>query len=91
MFRIEAVKNFRDVKKGDKGGFVENDNNLSHDGDCWIYGKAKVFDHANVYGNAIVCDDAKVYGEANIFDNAEVYGNAMVHGRAKCIWFCACI
>ena len=83
LFRIEAVKNFRDVKKGDKGGFVENENNLSHDEDCWISGDAKIFGHANVYGNAIVCDDAKVFGEANIFDNAEVYGDAMVLGRAN--------
>ena len=88
LFRIEAVKDlenvkFKKVKKGDKGGFVENENNLSHDGDCWIYGNAKVFGNAKVYGNAIVCDDAEVYGEANIFDNADVYGNAMVSGRAN--------
>ena len=27
--RIEALKDFADVKKGDKGGFVESENNLS--------------------------------------------------------------
>lgn len=88
LFRIEAVKDFKNVKfknvkKGDKGGFVENENNLSHDGDCWIYGEAKVFGNAKVYGSAIVCGYAEVYGNADIFDNAEVYGNAMVHGGAN--------
>ena len=58
LYRIKALKNFSDVKKGDKGGFVESEDNLSHDGDCWIYnnakayGKATVFDHAKVFNNA---------------------------------------
>lgn len=76
LFRIEAVKNFRNVKKGDKGGFVENENNLSHDGDCWIRGNARVHGNSMVYGNAEVC------GEADVFDSAEVFGNALVHGFA---------
>lgn len=77
LFRIEAVKNFRNVKKGDKGGFVENESNLSHDGDCWIRGNARVYGNSMVYGNAEVCGDADVY------DNAEVFGNALVHGFAN--------
>ena len=29
LYRIEALKDFGDVHKGDKGGFVENETNLS--------------------------------------------------------------
>ena len=85
LFRIEALKDFRNVRKGDKGGFVENENNLSHDEDCWISGDAKVFGDASVYenakifGNASVYGYAKVYGNANIYENAEIYGTAIVH------------
>lgn len=43
LYRIEALKDFSNVKKGDKGGFVESEENLSQNGDCWIYGNAKVF------------------------------------------------
>ncbi len=71
LYRIRAFKDFSDVKKGDLGGFVESENNLSHQGNCWVY-----YDAA-VYGKARVCENAKVYG------NARVYDNAMIHGRAR--------
>ena len=32
LCRIEALKDFGDVKKGDKGGFIEDEHNLSHAG-----------------------------------------------------------
>ena len=34
LYRIEALKDFGDVKRGDKGGFIESENNLSHYGNC---------------------------------------------------------
>ena len=37
LHRIKALKDFGDVKKGDIGGYVENEWNLSQDGECWIY------------------------------------------------------
>ena len=29
LYRIEALTYFGDVKQGDKGGFIENENNLT--------------------------------------------------------------
>lgn len=75
LYRIEALKDFDNVKKGDKGGFIENEENLSQYGDCWIYDDAKVYD------NAEVSDNAEVYGITWVFDNAQVYGNAVVRGH----------
>ena len=77
LYRIEALKDFNDVKKGDKGGFVESDNNLTQSGDCWIY------DDAKVYGNAKVIDNATVESSAKIFDNAIISGSATVYGQSK--------
>ena len=77
LHRIEALKDLSVVKKGDKGGFVQSEKNLSHDGDCWIFGNANVFGDANVFGSA------KVYGDANVFGDAYVSGNANVYGSAK--------
>ena len=39
LYRIEALKSFNDgwVKKGEKGGYIEKEDNLSQDGDCWVY------------------------------------------------------
>lgn len=86
--KIEALKDFANVHKGDKGGYVETENNLSQEGDCWIYEEAKVFDFAKIYDNAKIGDyacifrHAKVYGNALICHNARVFGNAQVFGNA---------
>ena len=77
LYRIKSLKDFGNVKKGDKGGFVEKEENLSQSGDCWVY------DNAKVYNNAKVFDYADIYGNAEIFGNAIVSGNAMVYGNAK--------
>ena len=74
--RIIALRDFGEVKKGDIGGWIEGQENLSHYDDCWVCGEAEV------YGNAIVCGDAKVYGNAEVYGDATVYGNAEVYGNA---------
>ena len=85
LFRIEAVRDFGGVEKGDKGGFVEKEDNLSHDGDAWVSGDAEVYGDAKVYGDAEVSGDAEVYGDAWVSGNAKVYGNAWVYGDLKLI------
>lgn len=77
LCRIEALKDFGDVKKGDKGGFIEDEHNLSHDGNSWVY------DNACVYGNARVCGDAWVCGNAKIENNSDyiVFKNWWSSGR----------
>lgn len=82
LYRIEALRDFADVKKGDKGGYVENEKNLSHEGDCWVYNSAKVYDNARVYDNAKVYDDAVVRGSAKVFRRAMVRDNAMIYDKA---------
>ena len=82
LYRIEALKDFGIVKKGDKGGYIENENNLSQEGDCWISGNAQVFGNATVYGNALVYGNAKVFDDAKVYDGAKVYGDAIVSNNA---------
>lgn len=83
MYRVEALRNFGVVKKGDVGGLVENECNLSHYGTCWVYDDAMVYGNAQIYDDARVYGNAKVYGNAMIFGNAEVCDNAQVYGRAR--------
>ena len=83
LYRIEALKDFANVKKGDKGGYVQSEDNLSQEGDCWISNNAKVFDDAKVYDNALVLDNAQVYGNAVVYDNAGVFGDALVYGNVE--------
>lgn len=83
LHRIEAVKDFAYVKSGDKGGFIENENNLSHLGDAWVFGDAKVCEDAQVFGNALVGGNAKIQNRAQVFGDAQVFGNAAIAKNAK--------
>ena len=82
LYRIKALRDFNDVRKGDKGGFIENERNLSQDDDCWVYGNALVFDNARVFDNAEVYGNARVYSDSMVYGNAMVYG-AMVYGDSR--------
>ena len=53
LFRIKALISFGNVKEGELGGYVEKEENLSNDGDAWVYGDAEVSgdaDYATVHG-----------------------------------------
>ena len=82
LYRIEALKDFGNVKKGDKGCFIENENNLTQYGKCWVYDNAEVSGYAIVHNNATVRGNAKVSGNAIIHEDAKVYGDAKVSGNA---------
>ena len=82
LYRIEALRDFGNVKKGDKGGFIENENNLTQYGKCWVYDNAEVSGYAIVHDNATVSGNAKVSGNAMVYENAKVYGDAKVSGNA---------
>ena len=83
LFRIEATRDIEKfgVKKGDLGGYVESEENLS--GDAWVSGNAQVYGDARVYGDAWVSGNAWVYGNAQVSGNARVYGIAQVYGDAQ--------
>ena len=66
LHRIRAVAEFGLVKVGDLGGWIEKEENLSHEGKAWVCGDAKVC------GDAEVCGDAKVWGNAKVFSVSHV-------------------
>lgn len=92
--RIRALRDFADVKAGELGGWIEKEDNLSHEGTAWVSGNAKVcrfakvqndarvYDNAQVYGDACISGKARVFGDARVSDNAQVYGDARVYGNA---------
>jgi carbonic anhydrase/acetyltransferase-like protein (isoleucine patch superfamily) len=77
------------VASGDLGGYIEKETNLSHYGNAWVSGNARVYENAmvsgnaEVYENAWVSGNAMVYGNAWVSGNARVYENAMVSGNAR--------
>ena len=60
LHRIRAVAEFGLVKIGDLGGWIEKEENLSHEGKAWVCGDAEI------WGNAKVCGDAKVFSASHV-------------------------
>lgn len=90
LYRIQALRDLGDkeVHAGDLGGWVQSEDNLSQEGQCWIYDDASVLDKACVSDDAIVQGHATVFGNAWVMDNAiveelsRVYGHAIVENDA---------
>ena len=88
IHQIQAIIDFADVKKGDLGGFVESEDNLSHYGDCWIYdqakaiGNSKVLDNAQLRGMALLKDHASAGNNSVISESARVLDNATIRDYA---------
>ena len=78
LHRIQAMRDFGGVQKGDLGGWVESEENLSHDGTCWVSGNGKVFDNGKVYGNGRIFGDGWVFGDGKVSDDGRVFGNAKI-------------
>ena len=87
LYRIKALESFGYIKKGDLGGWIESEKNLSQYGNAWVYDNAKVGGDATVCGNARISGNAWVYGNATVGGDATVCGNATVRENADFIVF----
>lgn len=89
LYRIQALKSFGNVKKGQLGGYIESEKNLSHIGNSWVADRALVFENAEIKNNAIIAGDAlvygsaKVYGDAKVCDSSVVCDNAVIYNHAR--------
>lgn len=91
LHRIRALKPFKMVQKGQPGGFIESEENLSQQGDCWIRGMSYVFDNARITDDAqiidsLVCDNASISGSAEVLDMCQIGGNLKVTDSAEISW-----
>ena len=66
LHRIRATVAFGTVEVGDLGGWIEKEENLSHEGKAWVCGNAEVCGDAEVCGNAEVCGDAEVFSASHV-------------------------
>src|ERR1700730_18471632 len=89
LFRIRALRDFGKVKRGEIGGYLEREENLSHEGNSWVTDVAQVYGPgAVVRGNAQVRGEAWVLGcvedDAIVDDLVIIAAGAHVGGRE--IW-----
>lgn len=71
LFRIKALISFGPISAGEKGGWVEKEENLSQSGNAWVFGNAEVS------GNAYVSGNTEVSGNACVRSNADY---TTIHG-----------
>ncbi len=85
LFRIRALRDISlfNVKAGELGGYVEQGENLSQEGECWVGGDARICDYATVEDIACVYGNALIFGEAWVHDSAHVFGDARVWDKAR--------
>lgn len=72
LYRIRALIDIPSisVKKGDLGGWVENEENLDQNGACWISRRS------------IVCGGAKIKGNTRIMGEILIKGNIVIDGES---------
>lgn len=84
VYRIRALKDFGNVKKGDLGGYIAKEENLSHDRNAWVFDNAVVVgEEAAVYDDAEIHDNVRVYDRAKVYHDARVYGNTVIRWEAR--------
>ena len=84
LFQIQALRSFGGIKKGQLGGYVRSEYNLSHKGNCWIYpnasasGASKVLDNAVLKDYATLKDNSIAYNDTVMMDHAKLEGFATI-------------
>ena len=82
LYRIKALRNIDELtKKGDLGGYIETEENLSQEDDCFVFGNAKVYGESRLTGHAMATDNAVV--KNIISDEAYFTGNSIVVGNGE--------
>lgn len=103
LYRIRALKAFScpikmrsesgtfasyTVKEGELGGYIEKEENLSHEGSCWVFNNARVCDDSRIEGNAkihhyaIVSEDSIVKDDVSLLDSVRIT-NSVIGGYTK--------
>ncbi|MDR2761467.1 MAG: hypothetical protein LBB88_02565 [Planctomycetaceae bacterium] len=77
--RIIALRDFGNVKSGTIGGFIEYDENLSHDGVCWIADNAIAAGQSRVSQNALLRDRAMIDGRTMVSGSAIIQDDAFLY------------
>ncbi|WP_312670189.1 YdcK family protein [Pseudescherichia sp.] len=77
--QIVALQDFHDVQAGTLGGWVEDEQVLSQQGNCWIYDE-----NSMVFGGSRIADSARISQPCTIYDGVDISGHAWVDGAEIC-------
>lgn len=81
LWQIIAVRDFADVLAGTPGGWVEDEQALDQQGECWIYDhNSMVFAGARIRGNARLTGPCEISHDALIDGEAQIDSSRISHG-----------
>ncbi|WP_039056098.1 YdcK family protein [Enterobacter sp. Bisph1] len=79
--QIIALRDFHDVTAGSAGGWVDDDDVLDQQGNCWIYDEnSMVFLGSRVRNDARITQPCVICHDVIVEDNAWVDGSELSHG-----------
>lgn len=93
VYRIQAIKDFGDVKKGDLGGFVSDEYCISPYGNCWVYDDSivvdsSIADNVEVRKNSmvvssfltdnVIIEGSKIFNKSVVTDDTKIGGNITI-------------
>lgn len=95
VHRIQAIKDFGDVKAGYFGGWVECEENLSQKDLCWVYPNAYAYENSRIRsdaklyarviasGECVITDQATLSGTVHVCDHAYITGSPRIENIYK--------
>lgn len=93
VYRIQAIKDFGDVKKGDLGGFVSDEYCISPYGNCWVYDDSivvasSIADNVEVRKNSmvvssfltdnVIIEGSKIFNKSVVTDGTKIGGKMTI-------------
>ena len=76
--RIRFLRKVWEIEKGSIGGWIEREDNLSHEGDCCVLENSKVFGHARVEGDSVTGHSCVLKDNVIVKENSFVGGTAVI-------------
>lgn len=83
LYRIKSLRDLECVRKGEIGGYVESERNLSQYGECWVGGNSKVYEKARIIENARILENSNIYGNAILGGDIKTYDNSEIGGSIE--------
>ncbi len=81
LFRITALIDGPHFKKGQKGGLIQHEHNLSQEGNSWIGDGCQVIGKCEILDSSVVLGKSKLRGKVILKKGAVVTGKCLISGN----------
>jgi hypothetical protein len=83
LYQIRAIRDFGNVRAGDLGGWVSDDERLAHAGRCWIAQQAAAYENGQIRNAAWAMDSTLVRGNALLAGTSYIADKVVLEGNCR--------